>query len=89
MQVLFAPRALEDWRHWEDTGNTKTLDRITALIAAIRQDPFDGIGKPEPLRGNWTGFWSRRINQTDRLVYRVKGKGKSAVVEIAQCRLHY
>lgn len=88
MKIVFAADAWEDYLHWLDTDRT-TLARVNALIGACRRDPFKGLGKPEPLRGNLRGWWSRRINTTDRLVYRVSGQGADQALEIAQCRLHY
>jgi toxin YoeB len=63
--------------------------KINDLIENIRRDPFKGIGQPEPLKAILQGWWSRRINRADRLVYRVEGKGDLKTVEIAQCRFHY
>jgi toxin YoeB len=62
---------------------------INDLIKDIKRDPFKGLGKPEPLKHALQGFWSRRITQEDRLVYRVSGKGESQQLEIIQCRYHY
>ncbi len=67
----------------------KLLRRINALIEDCRRSPFRGIGKPEPLGGNLSGWWSRRIDDEHRLIYRVGGKGEAQVLEIAQCRYHY
>ncbi len=61
------------------------LKRVNALIEDIRRNGYQGIGKPEQLRGNWAGFWSRRIDQEHRLVYRIVDD----TVQIAQCRYHY
>lgn len=63
--------------------------RLFELIEAVRRDPFRGLGKPEPLRGDLSGWWSRRIDREHRLVYRVAGAGDEQRVEIAQCRYHY
>ncbi|HTT83295.1 MAG TPA: Txe/YoeB family addiction module toxin [Rhizomicrobium sp.] len=64
--------------------------KINDLIADIRRTPFAGLGKPEPLRGPLSGWWSRRINQEHRLVYRVRGaRGRDQRLEILQCRFHY
>jgi toxin YoeB len=64
--------------------------KINDLIADIRRTPFKGLGKPEPLRGPLSGWWSRRINQEHRLVYRVQGaSGRGQRLEILQCRFHY
>lgn len=64
-------------------------ERLLRIIEDCRRDPFRGIGKPEPLRNELSGWWSRRIDREHRLVYRVKGEGDDQRIEIAQCRLHY
>ena len=84
MRLLFSERAWEDYLHWQALDE-KILDRINTLIREASRTPFSGIGKPEPLRGNLSGWWSRRITQEHRLVYRVR----DGMVEIAQCRYHY
>ena len=82
--IHFVPDAWDDYLYWQ-TQDKKTLKRINILISASAKDPFDGIGKPEPLRGNLSGYWSRRIDEANRLVYRVTD---SDLVVIA-CRFHY
>lgn len=84
MRVCFHPRGWEDYLHWQNV-DPKRLSRINQLIRAVQRDPFRGIGKPEPLRGNWTGFWSRRIDREHRLVYAIE----DGAVQVAQCRFHY
>jgi toxin YoeB len=64
-------------------------ERINELIKQCKRTPFKGGGKPEPLRGDLTGWWSRRISQEDRMVYRVSGAGEAQSLEIAQLRFHY
>ena len=87
MRVIWANRALKDFRYWEQT-DPKVASRIKQLIDDIvDRDPFTGIGKPEPLKQRWRGFWSRRIDAEHRLVYRVTGNPRQ--LEIAQCRFHY
>lgn len=88
MRLVFAQRAWEDYLHWQ-ASDPNTLARINDLIAEYRRNPFQGLGKPEPLRGDLRGWWSRRINTADRLVYRVSGKSPDQALEIAQCRFHY
>ena len=80
--------AAEDYR-WLRARDPKVTERIHRLIDAIKRRPFAGIGKPEPLRGALTGWWSRRITGEHRLVYRVVGKGAARELQIAQCRYHY
>lgn len=88
MKLVFADRAWEDYLHWQTT-DANTLERLNALIRECVRSPFKGTGKPEPLRGELQGWWSRRITLEDRLVYRVTGKGADQRLEIAQCRRHY
>jgi len=86
MEVVWASQASEDYDFWLAT-NAKIAQRIRDLIVDIQRDPFRGIGKPEPLRHALKGYWSRRITDEHRLVYRVEGK--PPVLTIAQCRYHY
>lgn len=88
MRVLWTKQALEDYKYWEKTSD-KTLQAIKDLIANIKETPFKGLGKPEPLKHDLQGWWSRRINKDDRLVYRVTGKPGAQTLEIAACRYHY
>lgn len=88
MRLVFADQAWEDYLHWQ-AADANTLGRVNALIKECLRTPFTGTGKPEPLRGELQGWWSRRITLEDRLVYRVTGKGPSQQLEIAQCRYHY
>ena len=88
MKFVWTKNAWEDYLHWQKTDQ-KTLQSINDLIKDIQRDPFKGLGKPEPLKHALQGFWSRRINQEDRLVYRVTGAGDARQIEIIQCRYHY
>lgn len=88
MKLVFATRAWEDYLYWQ-SANPAVLAKINGLITECRRDPFRGTGKPEPLKDNWKGWWSRRITGEDRLVYRFVGKDEDQRLEIAQCRLHY
>jgi toxin YoeB len=88
VKIVFADRAWEDYRHWV-AADPDMLERLNDLIEECRRTPFKGKGKPEPLKGDLKGWWSRRITKDDRLVYRVEGKGKDQRLEIAQCRFHY
>ena len=88
MNVAFWPTAWEDYRHWQ-AHDAKTLDKLHTLIEECRRHPFKGTGKPEPLGGNLSGWWSRRISQEHRLVYRVVGSGDAQTLQVAQCRYHY
>lgn len=82
--ITFVPEAWEQYTYWQGQDR-KTLKRINTLIEAAARDPFHGIGKPEGLLGNLSGYWSRRIVETHRLVYRATD---DALVVIA-CRYHY
>jgi toxin YoeB len=88
VKILWHADAWEDYQHWFE-HDLKTLRRLGELIKECQRTPFKGTGKPEPLRGELKGWWSRRITGEDRLVYRVQGTGKDQVLEIIQCRLHY
>ena len=87
MEIVFSPQALKDKEYWKQTGNKRIMKRITALLADIQQHPFKGIGKPEPLRGNLQGMWSRRITDEHRMVYSV-GSG-CIYVYVFSLRYHY
>ena len=84
MNKIWSDNAWEDYLHWQ-TQDRKTLKRINDLLRDIERDPFGGIGKPEPLKHEWQGYWSRRINETDRLIYRINNNQ----LEVAACRSHY
>ncbi len=84
MKKIWFDEAWEDYLYWQ-TQDKKTLRRVNALLRDIERAAFDGVGKPEPLRGELSGFWSRRIDEVNRLVYRING----GVLEILSCRGHY
>ena len=84
MRLLWDEEAWEDYCTWQ-TRDKKALKRINALLRDIQRNPFDGIGKPEPLKDNRGGWWSRRIDEFNRIVYRQKGDA----IEIASCKGHY
>lgn len=71
MEVIFTPKALADLNDWKKSGNIKIQKKITELLDAINETPFEGIGKPEPLKHELSGKWSRRINHEHRIVYNV------------------
>lgn len=88
MKLIFSSRAWSEYLEWQgDDG--RGLDRVNALLQECLRNPFHGTGKPEPLGGNLSGWWSRRITREHRLVYRVSGKGEAQALEVAQCRFHY
>lgn len=84
MNLTFAPQAWEDYLYWQRT-DPKLLARIHELIKDIARSPYAGIGKPEPLKHAFQGYWSRRINGEHRIVYRVV----QGAILIAQLRYHY
>lgn len=84
MNVLFQALAFDQYVEWQRLDRA-VLTKINRLIAECQRHPFEGTGKPEPLRGDYSGWWSRRIDREHRLVYRVAGNA----LEIAQCRYHY
>ena len=84
MNLIFSDQAWEDYLYWQATDR-KILRRIHELLKEIQRNPHAGIGKPEPLRHSLAGFWSRRIDQEHRLVYRVTDQG----ILLAQMRYHY
>ena len=88
MDLIFSPQAWEDYTYWQETDK-RQVKRINALIRDCIRSPFAGLGKPEALRANLQGWWSRRIDEEHRLVYRVSGSAEVQRLEIIQCRLHY
>ncbi|MCB1674021.1 MAG: Txe/YoeB family addiction module toxin [Pseudomonadales bacterium] len=84
MMLAWAATAWEDYLYWQQQDK-QMLKRINLLIKDIQRQPFVGIGEPEPLRHNWSGYWSRRIDKEHRLVY----KATDDLLIIAQCRYHY
>lgn len=84
MQKSWYDKAWDDYLYWQ-SHDKKTLKRINQLIRDTERDSFNGIGKPEPLKGDLSGFWSRRIDDTNRLVYRINGE----LLEILSCKGHY
>ena len=89
MDISFTPNGWEDLEYWID-NDPDTVKRIKDIIKSILQDPFRGLGKPEPLKYDLTGYWSRRITAEHRIVYKVSGtKGVDQKCLIIQCRFHY
>ena len=84
MKLIFSEHAWEDYLYWQRTDR-KILDRVNKLIKEIKRTPFEGTGKPEPLRHSLSGYWSRRITDEHRIVYKVE----SDSLLIAQLRHHY
>jgi toxin YoeB len=84
MSILFSSQGWEDYLSWQQTDK-KVLKKLNELIKDISRDSYDGLGKPEPLKHALAGYWSRRITDEHRLVYKVEG----AILKIAQARYHY
>lgn len=88
MKLVWSPDAWDDYLYWQ-TADRDILEKLNGLIKECMRTPFTGTGKPEPLKGELKGFWSRRITREHRLVYFVEGQGPKQMLEIASCRYHY
>jgi toxin YoeB len=88
VKVTFTAQGWADYIDWQEADPTLAI-RLNLLIKEASRSPFTGVGKPEPLRGAYAGWSSRRVNSEHRLVYRVSGQGANKQLEIAQCRYHY
>ena len=88
MNLLWTAHAWAEYEDWQGS-DPAMVEKINTLIRDMKRSPFKGLGKPEPLKGDLSGFWSRRILGEHRLVYRVSGKGSVQQIEIIQCRFHY
>lgn len=84
MKIILSEKAWEDYLYWQNTDN-KIFKKINKLIKDITRTPYQGMGKPEPLKHELSGYWSRRINPEHRLVYKVKDEA----LEVFACRHHY
>jgi len=82
--ISFSSSAFDQYRRWAEEDE-KIFEKINTLITEIQRNPFHGTGKPEPLKGNWRGYWSRRITHEHRLIYKVSPDQ----VYIASCKFHY
>ena len=85
MEIIFSERAIEELTYWKKAGEITILKKIRQLLESIQLTPFEGIGKPEALKHNLSGFWSRRITQEHRLLYRIDGDK----IIVVQLRFHY
>ena len=88
MKLIFSPDGWEDYLFWQG-HEAAVLAHVNELIKNTLRTPFTGIGKPEPFKARFKGFWSRRITGEHRLVYRVSGTGEAQAIEIAACRFQY
>lgn len=89
MQIIFTPKAKKDLDFWVKSGNKNILKKINALIEDIQLHPFDGIGKPEALKYNLTGVWSRRIDREHRLIYEIIDENTIEILNILSLKGHY
>ena len=89
MEIIFAPKAVNDLVFWKKSGNKAIQNKIKQLITAIQEDPYNGIGKPEPLKHELSGSWSRRINQEHRIIYEIQQENIIVILEIQSLRGHY
>ncbi|WP_316789626.1 Txe/YoeB family addiction module toxin [Pedobacter frigoris] len=89
MEIIYSPEALEDLKYWKKSGNKPIQKKIQELIYAIQKDPYEGIGKPEQLKHDLSGRWSRRINKEHRLVYRINELNEIMILDITSLRGHY
>jgi toxin YoeB len=87
LEVVFTKRALKERQFWKKSGNKAVQKRISGLLNAILENPYTGIGKPEPLRENLSGYWSRRITQEHRIVYKIDEEKDTLIV--VSIRFHY
>jgi toxin YoeB len=88
VKIIFSGRSWTDYVFWQESDPTVAA-KINTIIKDTLRSPFRGIGKPEPLRRDMSGWWARRIASEHRLVYRVTGSGNDQALEIAACRFHY
>lgn len=86
-KIAFLPNARRDFDEWKKAGDEKTVLKIKEILRDIAEHPYSGIGKPEPLRHNLSGKWSRRINKTDRIIYSVDGT--MVLVYVFSMKGHY
>lgn len=84
MNLIFSDKAWEEYMYWQNIDK-QILKKINQLIKDIKREPFEGIGKPEPLKYELSGFWSRRISDEHRLIYEVS----ESYISIVSCRFHY
>jgi toxin YoeB len=89
MQIDFSSKAKEDLNFWIKSGNKSLLNKIYSLIEDIQLHPFTGIGKPEPLKHNLSGYWSRRINQEHRIIYEIIDENTVNILSIISLKGHY
>ena len=89
MEVIYSPKAINDLIFWKKSGNKVIQKKIEQLIIAIQENPFSGIGKPEPLKYELSGSWSRRINEEHRIIYEIYDNETIVILEIQSLKGHY
>jgi toxin YoeB len=89
VEVIYSEKAQKDREYWKKSGNKAIMNKITALIEDIQLHPFEGIGKPEALKHQLSGKWSRRINQEHRIIYRVTEEDTIEILDILSLKGHY
>ena len=89
MEIVFSKKAKNDLDFWVKTGNKSILKKIATLIRAIQENPFEGIGKPEALKYELIGFWSRRIDLEHRIIYEIVDENQIEIVSIISLKGHY
>jgi toxin YoeB len=89
MEIVFSTKAKNDLAFWNKSGNKKILKKISELLRAIQENPFEGIGKPEPLKHNLSGVWSKRIDQEHRLIYEIIDENTIEILNVISLKGHY
>jgi toxin YoeB len=89
VEVIYSEKAQKDREYWKKSGNKAIMNKITALIEDINLHPFEGIGKPEQLKHQLSGKWSRRINQEHRIIYKVTDENTIEILDILSLKGHY
>jgi toxin YoeB len=89
MEIIYTPRAVEELKYWKKSGNKAIQNKIKTLLDAVEENPYEGIGKPEPLKYELSGAWSRRISHEHRLVYEVNENNEIIVLTIFSLKGHY
>jgi toxin YoeB len=89
VEVIYSEKAQKDREYWRKSGNKAIMNKITALIEDIQRHPYEGIGKPEPLKYQLSGKWSRRINQEHRIIYKVTEENTIEILDILSLKGHY
>lgn len=89
MEVIYSEKAQKDREYWKKSGNKAIMNKISALIEDIQLHPFEGIGKPEPLKYQLSGLWSRRINHEHRIIYKITNENTIEILDILSLKGHY